>query len=152
MARRKCTPKAHPIPALVVTRSAIETKQLVYVLVADKKVRYPNGRSNIVYIGTTKKGLARVASSAAFRAVSILKTQGIKKLSAYILTYQGISGLQDMHKHLERAALVVFFLEYGGKPLANKQGTNIWSASKEFRFFNPRTLLKRLQQLGNLKQ
>jgi hypothetical protein len=57
-----------------------------------------------------------------------------------------------MHKHLERAALGVFSLEYGDKPLANKQGTNIWSASKEFRFFNPRTLLKRLQQLGNLKQ
>jgi|GEM_PF-3276305 len=149
MKKRKA-PKAHAVPALVVTRSAIETKKLVYVLVANKKVSYSKGKSSIVYIGTTTKGLKRVAASAAYRALSVLKQKGIRQLSAYILTYRGIPGLKDTHKHLERAALGIFNFQYGDKPLANKQGVDFWQANKAFTFFKPRTLLKKLQRFEEL--
>jgi|APFre7841882654_1041346.scaffolds.fasta_scaffold13459_4 hypothetical protein len=149
MKKRKA-PKAHTVPALVVTRSAIETKKLVYVLVANKQVSYPQGKSSIIYIGTTKEGLRRVAASAAYKALSVLKHKGIKTLSAYILTYKGIPGLKDTHKHLERAALAIFKLKYGDIPLANKQGGNIWHAHKSVNFFGQRTLLKKLQRFEEL--
>ncbi|MBI5290896.1 MAG: hypothetical protein HY872_03355 [Chloroflexi bacterium] len=146
MPPRKKPLKLHAVPALVVTRTAIESKQLVYVLVADKEVRYTSGKSKIVYIGTTKRGLARVASSTAYQASAILKRQGIRKLSAYILTYQGVRGLKDMHKKLEKAALAMFKFKYGDKPLANKQGADILRNPNLFRYFHPNALLKRLDQ------
>ena len=149
MKKRKA-PKAHAVPALVVTRSAIGTKKLVYVLVANKKVSYPQGKSSIVYIGTTTKGLARVAASAAYRALSVLRQKGIKQLSAYILTYKGIPGLKDTHKHLERAALAIFKLNYGHIPSANKQGGSIWHAQKSFKYFRHSIILKKLRQFEEL--
>src|SRR5207247_9671411 len=40
-------------------------KKLVYVILTDRKYRYPKGRSRVVYVGTTKNGFDRVAQSAA---------------------------------------------------------------------------------------
>jgi hypothetical protein len=48
-----------------VTRVAARHVKLVYVIVADKRLKYPRGRSGIVYIGTTRNGFSRVAQSAA---------------------------------------------------------------------------------------
>ncbi|ARU18278.1 hypothetical protein A9D14_18150 (plasmid) [Croceicoccus marinus] len=46
---------------------ALEHERQVYVICADRKLRYENGYSHIAYIGTTRKGIARVAGSAAYR-------------------------------------------------------------------------------------
>jgi hypothetical protein len=54
---------------------------LVYALTADKKFPHPYGKSSIAYIGTTKKGIERVASSVAYRAEDILSEYGVKKSS-----------------------------------------------------------------------
>lgn len=54
--------------AMRVTRVSIRGERLCYVIVADKRQRYKKGRSGIVYIGTTTKGVGRLASSAANRA------------------------------------------------------------------------------------
>jgi hypothetical protein len=57
--------------AIEVTRIAIGNQKLVYALIANKKFRHPYGKSSIAYIGTTKKGIHRVASSVAYRAEDI---------------------------------------------------------------------------------
>ena len=49
-------------------RTAIKAEHLVYLLVADKPQRYEWKRSPILYIGTTARGVARIANSAAHRA------------------------------------------------------------------------------------
>lgn len=54
--------------ALRATRVTVGKMKLVYLLIADKRLKYKNGKSRIVYIGTTKKGVARIAQSAASRA------------------------------------------------------------------------------------
>ncbi len=52
--------------AIEVTRLAIGNQRLVYILIANKEFAYPHGRkSAIAYIGTTTKGVERVAGSAA---------------------------------------------------------------------------------------
>lgn len=67
-------------PAMVVNKEAIGKDKLVYLVVADKKIKYPTGRSRIVYIGNTKNGANRIAQSAATRADEILGIHGVKKL------------------------------------------------------------------------
>lgn len=59
-------------PAIIIDRGAFQDSKLVYIACANKKFRYPWGRSHIGYIGTTKKGAKRVASSAAFKGESLL--------------------------------------------------------------------------------
>ena len=66
---KKLTVKLQKVHALEVTRIAIGNMKLVYVLIADKKLAYSHGKkSAIAYIGTTQKGVARVAESAAAHA------------------------------------------------------------------------------------
>lgn len=59
-------------PAVTITRTATKSTELVYIAVANKPVKYPEGRSKIVYIGTTKNGAERIAASAAAKAKDIL--------------------------------------------------------------------------------
>lgn len=47
-----------------VNRVTVGKDKLVYVILQDKKMQYPEGRSRVVYIGTTKNGGARIATSA----------------------------------------------------------------------------------------
>jgi hypothetical protein len=73
--------------AIEFTRIAIGSPKLVYILIADKKLSYSHGlKSAIAYIGTTKKGVVRVAASAAYWAEDILSEHGIKKVIARIVT------------------------------------------------------------------
>src|SRR4051794_1150187 len=71
--------------ALSATRISVGKDRLVYVLIADVKHRYTKGRSRIVYIGTTKLGLSRVAASVAGRAEQVFN-RGIRTFDARILT------------------------------------------------------------------
>ena len=58
---RKLTPKLKPVPALEMTRVATGSEKLVYVLLANRGFAYPHGnKSRVAYIGTTKKGVARI--------------------------------------------------------------------------------------------
>lgn len=72
MSARRLQVSLKTAPAMTVRRVALDHERLVHVICADRKLRYANGKfSHIAYIGTTKKGLARVAGSAAYHAEDI---------------------------------------------------------------------------------
>ena len=59
--RRRLSVQLHRDHAIEATRIAVGRRKLVYVLVADKTLRYASGKSRVVYIGTTQNGASRVA-------------------------------------------------------------------------------------------
>jgi hypothetical protein len=132
--------------AIEVTRIAIGNQKLVYVLIADRKFRHPYGRSSIAYIGTTKKGIRRVASSAAHRAEDILGEYGVKKIIARIITCKPRSAVKTWVK-LERAMLLMFREIYGKVPPFNLQGNKIKELD-EFEYFAREKLRKVVAELG----
>jgi hypothetical protein len=134
-------------PALVVTRIAIGDQKLVYVLIADKTFSYPYGpKSAIAYIGTTKKGVARIAGSAAERAQEILSLHGVKKVTSRILTCGPRQKVKTWLK-LERAMLLMFRAEYGSVPKCNSHGKNM-KETDEFTYFSREAVRKMVQKLG----
>ena len=75
---RKRSIKASRKPAIVITRHGLGRNKLVYVAKANKPRKYRYGRSAIVYIGTTKAGVKRIADSAAAKAELLLRDHGVK--------------------------------------------------------------------------
>lgn len=107
--------------------------KLVYVLVADKRLQYPNGKSRIAYIGTTKKGVARIAQSVASRADAILQLSGVRTFRARVLTCRPRQRVKMWHK-LERALLITFREQFGEVPRCNSHGKKMKQAG-EFDLF-----------------
>ena len=134
------------IHAVEVTRVAVGNQKLVYVLLADKKFKYPHGQSAVAYIGTTKRGIARVASSAAYRAEDVLSEHGIRKVIARIITCGPRRRVKTWVK-LERALLLLFRAEYGAVPKLNSQGRKI-KEGDEFGYFSREAVRKVIQRLG----
>jgi len=120
---------------MTVRRVALEHDRLVYVICADRKLRYANGKfSQIAYIGTTKNGLSRLSSSAAQRAADVLWSHGVQSFDIRLVTCLGRKGLKSWRR-LERAMIIAFRDMFGVVPLCNKQG--IWfEEDSEFRTFN----------------
>ncbi len=131
---------------MTIRRGALTADRLVYLLAANRPIRYEKGRSRIVYIGTTKKGVRRVAGSVAYRAEELLQRRGFKEVEAYILTYGAKPGVKNMWSKLERATLFMFRYQYGDIPELNAQGKNIWE-DDAFRYFNRGSLLRLLRTL-----
>jgi hypothetical protein len=119
--------------ALEATRVSVGKKKLVYVLCAEKRVKYPGGRSRIVYIGTTKRGLRRVAGSVARRADDILQFRGIKRFSARLVTCQPRQRVKTWLV-LERALLIDFKRRFGEPPKCNSHGKKMRERD-EFDYF-----------------
>ena len=130
--------RVHPHPCLIIHRTAFRDDKLVYIACANKKIKYPWGKSSIAYIGTTKKGARRVASSAAVRGESLLYSYGIKYLEFHIVTCGKVPGVETWRK-LERALLIRFRERYGGIPEANRSGT-LMRWRDELRYFTQDTL------------
>jgi hypothetical protein len=125
---------------MVVDRSAIKAikqKRLVYLLVASQARKYPGGKSAIMYIGSTEKGVARVASSAARQARWILGKHGVRKFTARVVTCPRRPGLK-MWCVLERDLLLVFLMLFGKLPMRNKQ------RPKSLSGFFPAVMLERI--------
>jgi len=120
--------------ALRATRVSIGKTRLVYVLVADKRLKYLNGRSRIAYIGTTEKGVARIAQSIAFRADDILALHGVRSFHARIITCKRRQKVSTWKK-LERALLLVFREHLGQPPFCNSHGKRM-KETDEFRYFS----------------
>ena len=110
--------------ALTATRVSLGSDRLVYVLAANKPIKYTKGRSKIAYIGTTKNGMSRVASSAAGRAEEILGRHGIRSFSARIVTCRNRQKVK-MWRKLESALLLQFRQMFGRVPICNTQGKNM---------------------------
>ena len=133
-------------PALEATRISLGKDRLVYVLVADKKLKYKKGRSSIAYIGTTKTGIARVAQSVAVKAEGILSQRGIRTLRARILTCKPRQRVKMWHK-LERAALLSFRQHFGELPRWNIKGSKM-KETDEFEYFQSSRLIRILEDLS----
>lgn len=107
-------------PCLIINRGAFHTDKLVYILCSNKKHRYPRNESKIVYIGTTKNGAARFATSLVNKGKDILRRYGISQIKVYTVTCKGVQGAKIWRK-LEDAFLYNFLEEYGRIPILNKQ-------------------------------
>lgn len=108
--------KSHP--SLVVHRTPFRDSKLVYIACANKMHSYSLDKSRIVYIGTTKKGARRIASSAAKKGDEILSRYGMKYLEFYVVTCDKVQGVETWKK-LERALIIRFREKFGKVPMAN---------------------------------
>jgi hypothetical protein len=105
---------------LTLTRSHQWTDKMVYILAANKSHKYRNGRSRILYIGTTKKGADRPAASAVNKASeAFYKLRGVKTIDVHIVTCAPRRAMQTW-KRLESALLNVFRNRYFQLPKYNK--------------------------------
>jgi hypothetical protein len=93
---------------------------MVYILAANKSFKYKNGRSRILYIGTTKKGGNRPAASAVNKASeAFYKLRGVKTIDVHIVTCAPRKAVQTW-KQLESALLNTFRNRYFQLPKYNK--------------------------------
>jgi hypothetical protein len=120
--------------AINATRVFIGASKLVYILIADKRLKYRKGKSRIVYIGTTKNGSSRIAGSVAARAEEILSLHGVRSFHARVVTCRPRQRVKTWHK-LERAMLLEFKARFGEVPKCNTQGSNMVETD-EFRYFS----------------
>jgi hypothetical protein len=120
--------------ALRATRVTIGRKKLVYLLIADKRLKYELDDSRIAYIGTTKKGVARIAQSVASKADEILSTTGVRTFHARVVTCNPRKNVKTWIK-LERGLLLCFRERFGSIPKCNQHGKGI-KETDEFRYFS----------------
>lgn len=133
-------------PAIIINRIAFRDNKLVYIARANKKLRYPWGKSRIAYIGTTKRGARRIASSAAWKGEDLLFGYGVKHLEFNFVTCRRVPGLESWKK-LERALLIRFREKYGAVPRGNNIGKKMhWKVEEQY--FSTKTLDKIIETLG----
>lgn len=121
---KKLNISKHSDAAVIVSRASLKAEKLVYIATANKTLRYPHAKSRIVYIGTTKKGVGRIAASAADKAQALLLHHGIKSLSFYVVTCRPRQNVETWKK-LERGLIIAFKHLFGTPPKANTQGVNM---------------------------
>lgn len=132
--------------ALIINRVAFRDQKLVYVARANKKFPYPWGRSRIVYFGTTKKGVRRIASSAAWKGADVLFAYGVKQLELIVVICGKTQGVETWKK-LERALIIRFRERFGAPPEANNTGHNMrWRDERNY--FTDKKLDKLIDALG----
>jgi len=119
---------------------------LVYLLIADKRLRYPDGRSRVAYIGTTKRGARRVAQSIASRADVILGMRGVRSFHARVVTCRPRRNVKTWLL-LERALLVLFREIYGEVPKCNSHGKKM-RRRNVFNYFHERGVRQILEDLS----
>src|SRR6267378_2736386 len=107
--------------AMSVTGIARGEGRLVYLLVADKHLKYDQGWSRIAYIGKSKRGIDRIAESAAKRSKKIFSQRGVNGFEVRILTWSGGQRVASANK-LENALLWVFIERFGARPICNAKG------------------------------
>lgn len=143
---KRLTISLKPKDAMQVTRVSVGKKRLVYFILAKKGLRYPWGRSRIAYIGTTKKGMARIAQSVAARAEDILSLYGVREFTVRIVTCPPRPNVKTWEK-LERAFLLSFRHKYGTLPTCNSQGKKM-KQRDEFKYFRRERLERILERLA----
>lgn len=128
--------------AMTVHRRILARKRLVYLLAAPKPQKYRDGKSRIVYIGTTGKGVDRIAKSVAYRAQNVLQRRGLRKLDVHIVSCSARPGMRSW-QHLEDALLAAFRGLYHELPDQNRQGKRLRWGEKFDRFFK-RSAIERI--------
>ncbi len=136
----------HRESALTASRVMIGTEKLVYVLVADKRIKYAKGKSKIAYIGTTRNGGARIAGSVATRAPDILTTSGVHSFQARVITCRPRQRVRTWLK-LERALLIEFKRRFGQVPKCNTHGSRM-RQTDELDYFHPAGIQEIVEDLS----
>jgi len=119
---KKLTIRTSAEPAISIMRNALHAEQLVYIAVVNKPLAYRDGQSCIAYIGTTKAGVKRIATSAAYRAPELLQLHGVHQLSFFVVTCVARKRVKTWQK-LERALIITFKQRFGEPPKCNNKGT-----------------------------
>ena len=134
-------------PAIVITRSATRADKLVYVATANKQIKYKNGRSKIVYIGTTKTGAKRIAQSAASKAEKMLSIHGVSALEFHtVVVRNSVKGLKSW-RLLERALILRFREVHSETPKCNVVGKRMkWRHERKYLSYDKLDTI--LQQLS----
>ena len=101
-----------------VTRVSVGNKKLVYLIVVPRALKYPWGRSRIVYVGTTEMGISRITQSVAQRAEAVLGHHGIKEFHVRVVTCGPRRHVRTWFK-LESALVLAFRHRYGKVPVYN---------------------------------
>jgi hypothetical protein len=138
--KRRLRIKPSRQPVMVVYRKAVQSTRLVYLICIPSSRKYPKGRSRIIYIGTTEKGVHRAASSMSSKAIDFLETRGVKRLDVYFVTCPPRTGLSSWRR-LERDPLITFKNEYGVVPASNRSGKN-FTVERLSGYFPYRRLVK----------
>jgi hypothetical protein len=128
-----------------VTRVALQAERLVYILVADRRLRYAEGRTRIAYIGVTTRGHLRLAESIAHRSRTLLELRGVRSFEVRIVTCRARQNVETW-RELERALLVAFRERFGEVPLCNSQGRRM-AARGVFAIFTRRRVDAVLDEL-----
>jgi hypothetical protein len=131
--------RLHSSPVMTVTRRVLKHKKIVYLLIANRPIKYPRGKSRIAYIGTTSKGLARVATSVAYRAEKILSGYGLSSMQVHIVTCPPQRSVRTW-VFLERALICRFVQYFVSAPKCNSQGKNFKWTSKLDKLFNQKSI------------
>ncbi|MFH1892667.1 MAG: hypothetical protein ABIK83_08320 [Candidatus Zixiibacteriota bacterium] len=145
MPKKRLTVTLKPTHAMTVTRVSLGDKKLVYVILAQRKLKYLWGRSRIAYIGTTKNGMPRFAQSAAAKAEAVLGRHGVTEMEVRIITCAARQRVKTWVK-LERALLLGFREKYGKVPLCNKSGKKM-KRTDEHEYFAPERIKSILDRL-----
>lgn len=132
--------------AMKVTRASIRREKLCYIIVVDKQIRYTKGRSPIVYIGTTSKGVSRLAKSAAERAEDVFALRGVRSFTVRVVSCRGRQRVKTWSV-MERGLLLAFKERYGEVPRCNNHGKRM-KPDDEFEYFRPRRLIRVLEELA----
>lgn len=131
--------------AMKATRISLGQQKLVYILVADKRLKYQNGKSHVAYIGTTQNGAERIAGSVAARVEEILGLRGVTQFEARIVTCRPRQRVRTWRK-LERAMLLTFRELYAEVPLCNSHGPQM-RETDEFTYFSRVRIRKILEEI-----
>src|SRR5712692_333313 len=121
-----------PEPVMSISRRAFREKKHVYLACANKKRKYKWGKSRIVYIGSTKVGAARIASSAVWKGADLLFDYGVKLLELHVVACGKIQSVETWKK-LENALLIKFRERFGEVAKANEMGKLMhWKDEKRY--------------------
>jgi hypothetical protein len=135
---------------MMVHRRILKKRKVVYLLTAASAVKYRGGRSRVVYIGTTKKGVGRIAGSAAWRAEDIMSRRGLKELHVFVVSCSSRPGVPTW-EWLEDALLAAFRAEYEQLPICNSQGKKKKWNDELDRMFKRRAIEKVLKEFDASK-
>jgi hypothetical protein len=119
---------------MTIDRKIGRRDKLVYLLLAPKPQKHLRGKSRIVYVGTTEKGISRIADTVATRSEKIFGGRGIKTIDVQVVWCAPLQGIKSW-KLLERAILAEFLSFYGDLPDCNSQGKSYKWDSKVNRYF-----------------
>ena len=118
----------------------------MYFFVVDKRLKYPEGRSRIAYIGTSRNGLDRVLTSVAERAKPIFEIHGVNRIQVYTVGCAPRRRVKAW-RILERACLLAFRDVYGKVPWENVVGKAL-EEDDEFEYFDRGSVRRLLKEIG----